>query len=218
MNGDVALVTKENVHDYVDIPAASYQKVESGKLTWANFSDIVRTTLLAQHGGLWLDATVWITRPFSFDDFEGMSFYSANGKVPINHKSIRFWTSFDWNWSSWCMLSKVSNLLLFRFVSQMMQAIAIKERYWPDYVLQDFLIYYACRKFPQIGQAMTACNEIELKNRGKLASLMNSQYNDEEYDCLVKTDYIFKLSFRTNWNKYDSQGRVTYYGKLIANS
>lgn len=116
------------------------------------------------------------------------------------------------------MLSKVSNLLLFRFVSQMMQAIAIKERYWPDYVLQDFLIYYACRRFPLIGQAMTACNEIEFKNRGKLASLMNSQYNDEEYDSLVKTDYIFKLSFRTNWNKYDSQGRVTYYGKLIANS
>ena len=116
------------------------------------------------------------------------------------------------------MLANEPGSLLFQFVSQMMLAIAVKELYWLDYVLQDFLIYYACRRFPLIGQAMTACNEIEFKNRGKLASLMNSQYNNEEYDSLVKTDYIFKLSFRTNWNKYDSQGRVTYYGKLIANS
>lgn len=215
LNGDVVLVTKENVHDYVDIPAAIYQKVESGKLTWANFSDIVCTTLLAQHGGLWLDATVWITRPFPFDDFEGMSFYSANGKVPINHKSIRFWTSFDWNWSSWCMLSKVSNLLLFRFVSQMMQAIALNEKYWLDYVLQDYFIYYACRRFPLIGQAMTACNQIEFKNRGELASLMNNPYNDEAYHNLIQNDYIFKLSFRANWHKYDSQGQSTFYGHLI---
>lgn len=216
LNGDVVLVTKENVHDYVDIPAAIYQKVESGKLTWANFSDIVRTTLLAQHGGLWLDATVWITRPFPFDDFKTMPFYSVNGKVPVNNKSVRFWTSFEWNWSSWAMLANKSGHPLFKFVSQMMQAIAIKESYWPDYVLQDFLIYYACRRFPQIGEAMTTCNEIEFKNRGTLASLMNSPYNEEEYKKLNTTDYIFKLSYRTLWQVTTPDNHTTYYGKLIA--
>ena len=215
LNGDVVLVTKENVHDYVDIPAAIYQKVESGKLTWANFSDIVRTTLLAQHGGLWLDATVWITRPFPFDDFKTMPFYSVNGKVPVNNKSVRFWTSFEWNWSSWAMLANEPGSLLFQFVSQMMQAIAVKELYWLDYVLQDYLIFYACRKFPQIGKDMTACDEIEFKNRGKLSSLMNSPYKDDEYKRLITTDYIFKLSFRTNWTRSDSQDRLTYYGHLI---
>ena len=105
---------------------------------------------------------------------------------------------------------------LFKFVSQMMQAIAIKESYWPDYVLQDFLIYYACRRFPRIGQAMTACNEIEFKNRGKLASLMNSPYNEEEYKGLITTDYIFKLSFRSNWQVATPNNLTTYYGKLIA--
>ena len=216
LNGDVVLVTKENVHDYVDIPAAIYQKVESGKLTWANFSDIVRTTLLAQHGGLWLDATVWITRPFPCDDFKTMPCYSVNGKVPVNNKSVRFWTSFEWNWSSWAMLANEPGSLLFQFVSQMMQAIAIKESYWPDYVLQDFLIYYACRRFPRIGQAMTECNEIEFKNRGKLASLMNSPYNEEEYKKLNTTDYIFKLSYRTLWQVTTPDNHTTYYGKLIA--
>lgn len=216
LNDNVILVIKQNLHKYVDIPLEIYRKVESGNLTWAHFSDIIRTTLLAQHGGLWLDATVWITRPFPFADFEKMPFYSVNGKVPVNNKSIRFWTSFEWNWSSWAMLANNSGHPLFKFVSLMMQAIAIKECYWPDYVLQDFLIYYACRRFPQIGQAMTACNEIEFKNRGTLASLMNNPYNEEEYKDLITTDYIFKLSFRTKWNKFAPQGRPTYYGHLIA--
>ena len=215
LNDNVILVTKQNLHEYVDLPRDLYNKVEAGKLTWAHFSDIIRTTLLAQHGGLWLDATVWITRPFPFEDFERMPFYSVNGKVPVDNKSIRFWTSFEWNWSSWAMFANNPRHPLFKFVSQMMQAIAIKESYWPDYVLQDFLIYYACRRFPRIGQAMTACNEIEFKNRGKLASLMNSPYNEEEYKGLITTDYIFKLSFRSNWQVATPNNLTTYYGKLI---
>ena len=51
LNDNVILVTKQNLHEYVDIPREIYYKVESGKLTWAHFSDIIRTTLLAQHGG-----------------------------------------------------------------------------------------------------------------------------------------------------------------------
>ena len=215
LNDNVILVTKQNLHEYVDIPREIYYKVESGKLTWAHFSDIIRTTLLAQHGGLWLDATVWVTRKFPFEDFEKMPFYSANGKVAVSNKSIRFWTSFEWNWSSWAMFANSTNYPLFKFVSQMMQAIAIRERCWPDYVLQDFLIYYACRTFPQIGQSMTICNNIELKHRGKLASLMNNTYDEDAYNILIQTDYIFKLSFRTKWNKYDSEGNPTFYGRLI---
>ena len=216
LNDNVILVTKQNLHQYVDIPLEIYHNVESGKLTWAHFSDIIRTTLLAQHGGLWLDATVWITRPFPFEDFERMPFYSVNGKVPVDNKSVRFWTSFEWNWSSWAMLANKSGHPLFKFVSQMMQATAIKESYWPDYVLQDFLIYYACRRFPQIGEAMTTCNEIEFKNRGTLASLMNSPYNEDEYKKLNTTDYIFKLSYRTLWQVTTPNNHTTYYGKLIA--
>ena len=127
LNGNVVLVTKENVHDYVDIPAAIYQKVESGKLTWANFSDIVRTTLLAQHGGLCLMPQYGLHAHSLLMISRQCLFYSVNGKVPVNNKSVRFWSSFEWNWSSWAMLANEPGSLLFQFVSQMMQAIAVKE-------------------------------------------------------------------------------------------
>lgn len=215
LNDNVILVTKQNLHEYVDIPREIYYKVESGKLTWAHFSDIIRTTLLAQHGGLWLDATVWVTRKFPFEDFEKMPFYSANGKVAVSNKSIRFWTSFEWNWSSWAMFANSTNYPLFKFVSQMMQAIAIRERCWPDYVLQDFLIYYTCRKFPKVGEAMTECNTTEFRFRNQLAEFMNHPYSEPEFKRLTATDYVFKLSFRAGWQSTTTEGLTTYYGKLI---
>lgn len=215
-NEHVTLVTQQNLNEYLDIPEIIYSKVKKGLISWAHFSDIIRTSLLAKYGGLWLDATVWTTRPFPFDDFAHLPFYSANSKIPVTDHGTRFWTSFEWNWSSWCMLTNYKNELLFVFVSKMMMEIAQKEPYWIDYVLQDYFIYYACRKFPQVGEAMTECNKITLEKRGKLAELMNRPFNEAEYKSLTATDYVFKLSFRTPWSALTQEGETTYYGALIS--
>lgn len=217
LNGDtVRLVTNRNLHELLDIPAEIYEKVERRDITWAHFSDIVRTSLLARYGGLWLDATVWVTRQFPFEEFGQMSFYSANGKVAASSRAVRFWSSFQWNWSSWCMMANKKKLTLFCFVSEMMQTIAARENYWPDYVLQDYLIHYACRKFPGVGDAMTECSKRECRLRNRLAEIMNSPYDENEYAMLTSTDYVFKLSFRANWKPRTIDGTVTYFGKLIA--
>ena len=113
------------------------------------------------------------------------------------------------------MFANSTNYPLFKFVSQMMQAIAIRERCWPDYVLQDFLIYYACRKFPKVGEAMTECNTTEFRFRNQLAEFMNHPYSEPEFKRLTATDYVFKLSFRAGWQSTTTEGLTTYYGKLI---
>lgn len=217
LNGDaVTLVTNRNLREFLDIPAEIYEKVERGTITWAHFSDIIRTSLLARYGGLWLDATVWTTRQFPFEDFSEMPFYSANGKVPVSSRAVRFWTSFQWNWSTWCMMASRKQLTLFRFVSEIMKAVAIRDDFWPDYVFQDYLIYYACRKLPGVGEAMSECNKTEFRHRNRLAELMNRPYDEQEYEQLTATDYVFKLSFRAGWHAATSDGLTTYYGKLIS--
>lgn len=51
----------------------------------------------------------------------------------------------------------------------MLQAIAINERCWPDYVIQDYLILYACRNFQQVRNDMQKCQKYECKYRNRLA-------------------------------------------------
>ena len=60
-NPEVNLVTLDNYSQYlVDLPTKIIDRVRKKELTWAFFSDVLRTSLLAVHGGLWLDATVWV--------------------------------------------------------------------------------------------------------------------------------------------------------------
>lgn len=218
LNGDaVTLVTNQNVHEFLDIPAVIYEKVERGAISWAHFSDIIRTSLLARYGGLWLDATVWTTRQFPFEEFGEMPFYSANGKVAVSSRAVRFWTSFQWNWSGWCLYASNKNEVLFSFVSEMLINLAQREKYLLDYVLVDYCIYYACRKLPGVGDAMSECNKTEFRQRNRLAELMNRPYNEQEYEQLTATDYVFKLSFRANYKTYIGSASPTYYGILIDN-
>lgn len=60
-NDMVTVITDENFTDYVELPDYILQKYRKGIISRAHFSDILRIELLHQHGGLWLDSTVFCT-------------------------------------------------------------------------------------------------------------------------------------------------------------
>jgi len=60
---EIVVVTAENFTDYVTLPADLTEKWKAGVITHTHFSDVLRVALLAEHGGLWLDATVFCSRP-----------------------------------------------------------------------------------------------------------------------------------------------------------
>lgn len=214
-NKNITLISSQNVEQYINLPSIIYENVKDGLISWAHFSDIVRNTLLAQYGGLWLDATVWVSGKLPIDKFSTMSIYSANVIFPIISKfSVRYWSSFEYNWNSWCLWSNQSNHLLFSFVSDMLCNIAKNETFWPDYVIQDYLIYYACRKFPSVKKDF---ENIYIHNQHwtDLAEMMNLPYSKQKYNNLIQTDYVFKLSFRSPWRIKTSKGEQTFYGRIL---
>lgn len=215
-NPNVTLVTKENVGDYIDLSPVIINKAQNGLITWAHFSDIVRNTLLARHGGLWLDATVWVSGTIPMDKLATIPFFTANSPVAITPSSMCFWTSFEWNWSSWCLWSNCKNKLLFSFVSDMLTNIAKREQCWPDYVIQDYLIYYACRTFPSVRDDMEQSQSLRSVYRNRLAEIMNQPFDEGIYKKLTESDFVFKLSFRTSWVKETSQGQQTFYGRILS--
>ena len=214
-NDNVILVTNENVDDYLDIPVEIKEKVKSLKLTWANYSDIIRNLLLSNYGGLWIDSTVWVSGELPMSLLLDSPLFTACGKVQPTPRGIRFWTSYDWNWSSWCMGTNEKKSLLFSFVGEMLKEIALREIEWPDYVIQDYLIHYACRYFSVVSSLMTEAQKRKSNKRNELASLMNDIYDETIYQGLIKDDYFFKLSFRSTWQKETNDGRQTFYGRIL---
>lgn len=57
----IVFLDKKNVENYIEIPDDIKQMYQNGIICAANFSDIIRLELLKNYGGLWLDATVFLS-------------------------------------------------------------------------------------------------------------------------------------------------------------
>ncbi len=58
---EVIVLDKDNYKEYVDFPDYIEEKFAKGIIPFAHFSDLIRIELLAKHGGIWCDATLYIT-------------------------------------------------------------------------------------------------------------------------------------------------------------
>ena len=87
---DIRIVTENNMLQYVDIPACIRRKYAAGQITRTHFSDLLRLALLDKHGGLWIDATVFLTAPLP-DYITSSPFfaYHAHGHLHNNSWLIK---------------------------------------------------------------------------------------------------------------------------------
>ena len=72
---------KNNIEDYVEIPNYIYDKKKNGKISNVNFSDILRCFLLAEYGGIWVDATIYLSD--AIPDFIYQSPFFAFSVTPL---------------------------------------------------------------------------------------------------------------------------------------
>lgn len=217
-NKNVTLLTNNNIKNFIDIPNIASKKVETGEISWAYFSDIIRNSILARYGGMWVDATAWIPKRIPVEDFMKYNFISPAEKTKFDSRSVRFWSAFDWNWNGWCMWSNSKNYIIFSFVADMLIEITKRERVIPDYVTIDYLIYLAVRQFPETHEDLKKARKIKCDKRHLMALMMNEAYDENKYEELIKDNFIFKLSFRANWHKTTKEGKQTLYGRILENT
>jgi len=55
------ILDNSTVGDYSDLPGYVFDRLKSGHMRYAHFSDLLRLNLLKNHGGVWMDATVYMT-------------------------------------------------------------------------------------------------------------------------------------------------------------
>lgn len=58
---EIIIITDDNYIEYTNFPDYIIKKYESGIIPKVHFSDLLRTNLLINHGGLWVDSTVLCT-------------------------------------------------------------------------------------------------------------------------------------------------------------
>lgn len=68
LNSNVIKISDKNYKDYTDINETIIASFEKGLISVQTFSDILRFNLLKNHGGTWIDATIFFDEPYDLLD------------------------------------------------------------------------------------------------------------------------------------------------------
>jgi len=55
------ILDKSTMSNYSDLPGIVIDKLKNGQIGYAHFADLLRLNLLKNHGGVWMDATAYMT-------------------------------------------------------------------------------------------------------------------------------------------------------------
>lgn len=72
---EVIVITDNNYKDYVQFPDWLEEKRKKGVFSRTHYSDLLRMSILAKYGGIWIDSTFFCTGR-SFDDYMKMPLWS----------------------------------------------------------------------------------------------------------------------------------------------
>ena len=198
----VYIITKDNFHEYLDIPDFILEKVNNGNMCLANFSDYLRISLLEKYGGLWLDATIYVSRKLPEDIFAD-SLYTCKSPGAKGYLADGRWTSYclgGWKEHSFFKIAK-----------------GCFEYYWKneevaiDYLLVDYIfdIIYNNNEFVK---TCFDCIPINNMQRNDLAGAMVRGKSKEEFlEVITKETYIYKLSWREKYPIKTDEGKESIY-------
>ena len=81
----VVLLTENNVQNYINMPDYLNEKLKSGVLPLAIYTDLMRVALLEHYGGTWMDATILLTDeiPQEILNSDFFVFHNSLGEIDI---------------------------------------------------------------------------------------------------------------------------------------
>lgn len=200
----ICLLTKDNIDEYLEINPKIKMMVENKTISITFFSDYLRMGLLAKYGGIWLDATVYLTRSLN---------PLFSGKLYTNKQSRESQVAKDniiseAQWSGFYIGSGNKDCILFSFLHEAMEYLIVQCKYNPYYFTIDLLIRIAYANLPQVKKEIDSL-PISSPDIHIMASLWNNEFNQKVVDDICKKNELLKLN--NNWKKSEKPNRFYSY-------
>ena len=178
----VVVLTNENIKQYADLPDFIYEKNKKGIISNTHFSDILRLVLLTQNGGIWIDATVFLTEPLP-TEITHSEFFAFHTKS--------FVTS-----NNWLIKANSGNMLLEKLKRLILD-------YWQNETkVIDYFFFHIF--FDLLVENDEECAEIWRKtpliydDMYDLEQLYFVKYDEQKWQRLKQKTSIHKLSWKYN--------------------
>lgn len=200
-------ITLENCMEYVTFTDTIIRKFQEGKITLTHLSDILRAELLYRYGGMWIDATYFVSDSLEKALFEKDMFWTIKYPNAIWKSDVA-----QGRWSCNCL--KVPPKSLFaRFLMESFWY------YWEvsdsliDYFLIDYVAAVAYDTFSEVHKMIEDCSVSDTVVF-ELQKNLNRKFDRKKYQEWTKKASFFKLNWRANLEETTITQNQTFWGYL----
>lgn len=204
---EIVLLTTKNYTDYIELPAYIIHKWQKGMIGMAHFSDILRISLLAKWGGMWIDSTVLCTDRVFFDEISSLPIFVFKQLDLINRDKQPILAS------SW-FISSVSNNPIIVLTRDLLYAYWNKHDLLINYFVFHMFFSMACRKYSD------EWNEIPTFNNNTPHVLMielKNNYSEYRWNQIMRMSDIHKLSRYNDINYLENSNYMHIISKYYEN-
>ena len=193
---EVRLLTAENIWNYVTLPEHIVCKYKDGIISFTHFSDILRTALLVQHGGIWVDATVLLTESLPQEWTEFKLFFLQRS---VLNKTPHFG-------SNWFLIARKGNAIMRRQLELLCD-------YWKnenkvrDYFIYHLFLYLLLTRNNQGRKALHEITYVPNVDAHCLQFKLFDDFDSHQWAQITSRSPIHKLTWKFNHNEpLDKEG------------
>lgn len=204
---ELRILTAENYREYVELPSWVIEKFEAGKMSITALSDVLRVALLAEHGGFWIDSTVFISHRFPME-FIQKDYYAQRMFDPIKCKH----EACKGRWCGFLMGGKPGNAI-FCLLRDAFFAWWKEHDSVIDYVILDYFLLAGYKQVPAIREQV---DNLPDNNTDvfEMYRLLNNAYTPELYEKLTANTNLHKLTYKFDLIEQTPDGEITLYAYL----
>ena len=198
---NVIIITEKNYREYADIPDYIIEKHKKGIISFAQLSDIMRVFLIAKNGGLWLDATIYVSRPIPASYFEKslFSLHTTYKKTPfVQNDRIHCF-----------VLGGLKQSCIFQYIKDFLSTYWKENDVIIDYYLLDYSIMLA---YWNISWVKDLIDNLEYTSEGlyDLVRILNKPYDKNKLDNILQNNIFSKLVWNQKLSKRTNKQQTIY--------
>ena len=136
------IITNENMLEYIDLPNEIIELYEHRTIPPTFFSDFLRVSLLSLYGGVWIDATVLLTREIPQNVLES-DFFMFERNYNLDEESKKYWTGYDFSYFGFSEDFQVMCLTSFMVAKRgNVCAVSLRDLWYLYWIEEKGVIYY----------------------------------------------------------------------------
>ena len=189
------LLTNDNLEYFVDIPKDITEKYKKKELSAAHYSDIVRFSLLYQYGGIWMDATLFVS-PYATAEMFEEEFFSLNHPPLDTNKMER--TICDYKWSGFFLAGQTVGSH-FKHIRDLYIYYVRKYPIFIHYLMMDYFILSEYASNPEFKSLVDRLPVLETAERmWFLREYADKLFDKKEWEEVLTHTPIMKTTYKIN--------------------